>query len=162
MPLSLVPGSSVLPSLSNLPKKAARMCFFEMRIRCKPLNRFRLEPAGLHFFFGMDWNIQSGLFIHSRPGFIPLSIIMFRVTDHTQSGWLGFFRHRRENTKARQCLNRCGCNRVLCTRFENTQWRNCGIRGCRKKRLNTGTFFWQPLYRVSRICPKNKNRNPKI
>ncbi len=24
--------------------------------------------------------------------FIPLSIIMFRVTGHTQSGWLGFFR----------------------------------------------------------------------
>jgi hypothetical protein len=31
----------------------------------------------------------------------PLSIIMFRDTDHTQSGWLGFFRHRRENPKAR-------------------------------------------------------------
>jgi hypothetical protein len=40
------------------------------------------------------------------------------VTDHPQSGWLGFYRHRRENTKARQCLNRCGWNRVQSTRLK--------------------------------------------
>jgi len=46
------------------------------------------------------------------------------VTDHLQSWWLGFFRHSRKKTKARHCLNRCGCNRVqhfAIAGFENTQ-----------------------------------------
>jgi hypothetical protein len=46
-----------------------------------------------------------------------------------RAGGLDFFRHRREKTKARQCLNRCkfhgvtvdACELVQSTRFENTQ-----------------------------------------
>jgi hypothetical protein len=58
----------------------------------------------------------SGNFVAAVIKLSPLSIIMFRDTDHTQSGWLGFFRHRRENPKARQCLNHCVCDRVRSTR----------------------------------------------
>ncbi len=72
---------------------------------------------------------------------------MFWVTDHTQSGWLGFFRYRRKKTKARQCLNRCGCTRVQSTRFKNTQLRNCGISGCRKK-----TFEYRNVFLTTTIC----------
>jgi len=43
------------------------------------------------------------------------------ITVHPQSGWLGFYRHRREKAKVRQSLNRCGCIRVQSTRVENTQ-----------------------------------------
>jgi len=32
---------------------------------------------------------------------IAHAILYMRVTDHPQSGWLGFFRHRRKKTKAR-------------------------------------------------------------
>ncbi len=71
--------------------------------------------------------------------FIPLSIIMFRVTDHTRSGWFGFYRHRREKTKARQCLNQCG--------FENTQIRTCGISGCRKKTFEYRNVFFDNHYK---------------
>jgi len=31
--------------------------------------------------------------------FIPLFILMFRVTDHPQSGWLEFLRHQRKNQR---------------------------------------------------------------
>ncbi|MBW1725235.1 MAG: hypothetical protein JRJ33_07690 [Deltaproteobacteria bacterium] len=56
-----------------------------------------------------------------------VSIIMIRVTGHTQSGWLGFFSRWRKNTMARQGLNRCGCNRVHSAGFKNTQLGNFGI-----------------------------------
>jgi hypothetical protein len=47
------------------------------------------------FFKSEKGKVAGALF------FFMLSIIMFCVTDHPRSGWLGFFRYRRENTKAR-------------------------------------------------------------
>jgi len=35
-----------------------------------------------------------------------------------------------------------------------------GISGCRKKRLNNGTFFWQPLYMINQIIGAGFLSNP--
>jgi RNA-binding protein len=38
-----------------------------------------------------------------------------------------------------------------------TEWRHKRLYGCRKKRLNTGMFFWQPLYLIDHYENRFKN-----